>query len=62
MYKYIETCPHCGYQANSQMPLPLEIMVLNNMSVDCGKCGKEFQITKETFSPYTIMESIDISN
>lgn len=50
MYKYLETCPHCGFQANSQMPLPLEIMELNSMSVDCGKCGKEYQITKETFS------------
>jgi len=51
MFEYIERCPHCGYKAKSWMPLPLEIMELNNMSADCGNCGKEFQISKKTFIP-----------
>ena len=42
-------CPYCGFECETGEMLPLEIMELNNMVIDCGNCGKEIKITKETF-------------
>ena len=49
MNRFIMKCPYCGFECETGEMLPLEIMELNNMVIDCGNCGKEIKITKETF-------------
>ena len=51
MNRFIMKCPYCGFVSETGEMLPLKIMELNNMTIDCGKCGKEIKITKETFTP-----------
>ena len=49
MNRFVMKCPYCGFECETGEMLPLEIMELNNMTIDCGNCGKEMRITKETF-------------
>jgi len=49
MNRFIMKCPYCGFECETGEMLPLEIMELNNMTIDCGNCGNEIKITKETF-------------
>ena len=53
MNTFIMKCPVCGYECETGEMLPLQIMELNDMTIDCGNCGKEMKITKETFTPCT---------
>ena len=58
MNRYIMKCPHCGYECETGEMLPLEIMELNDMLIDCGNCGKEMKITKETFTPCSQQQTL----
>lgn len=52
MSKCIIKCPYCGFESKTgEMPLPLEIMLLNNMTIDCGNCGREIKFTEKTLFP-----------
>ena len=34
-------CPHCGFEFITGGSIPLHIMELNHLSIECGKCGED---------------------
>ena len=34
-------CPYCGFEFITGELLPLHIMELNHLSIECGKCGED---------------------
>ena len=52
MNTFITKCPFCGSTGKTGEMLPLEIMELNNLKMQCGMCDEMIPITKETFIPY----------
>ena len=50
MNRFTMECPYWGYECKTSEILLLLMMEYNEMMIDCNTCGKEFRITKDTFT------------